>query len=60
MTLASLTSCCQEENKELMKLRKEVGELLGLRKKLARYASLKERLIKTEEWSIRAKDQLAA
>ena len=57
-TLASLTSCCEEQNEELQKLREDLGELSGLKEKLAKCSELKERLVRTEQWREKAKKRL--
>ena len=57
-TLAALTSRCDEQNKELQKLREDLGELSGLKEKLAKCAELRERLVRTEQWREKVRKQL--
>ena len=47
-TLATLTSRCDEQDKELKKLREDLGEMPGVKEKQAKCAELKERLVRTE------------
>ena len=57
-TLAALASRCDEQNKELKKLREDLGELPGLKEKLAKCAELREHLVRTEQWREKARKQL--